>query len=181
MSRRKNNFKNNVRGWKASMHEISFDPIDRNNPIVYDPDTFAPMQRDSDGVLRRITYEGSGQINIRAMSMTGYTVSYVGSSYTVPHINTYTLKQYTRDDLNNLISLLTLWVDDEKVKLQINETVSQFDNHEVVNDEFNSDDDIFSEEDIDKFIQAITLTIEDMNVRDKIDGTLTYWKNIKRK
>lgn len=180
MSKKLNIFKKAVKGWKASTHNIPFDPIEvareSANPIVYDPDTFAPMQRGADGVIRQIVYN-------RDFAMTGSTMIIgINGSYSVPDIyhNTYDVKQYTRDDLNNLISLLTLWVDNENVKLQIKETAAQFDNHEVTNDEFNSDDDIFSEEDIDKFIQAITLTIDDSSVRDKIDGTLTYWKNIKR-
>lgn len=87
-------------------------------------------------------------------------------------IDTYTIKQYEKDDFKNLIQLLTLWIDDENIKNKIKEVADTFCGEDETEE--------FSEEDIDKFIMALTFEIDDQKIRNKFEETHQYWKNIKR-
>ncbi len=101
-------------------------------------------------------------------SMTGFTGTYISGSLYDADVNTYTIKLYDKDDFQNLVQLLTLWIDNEKIKLSVKEMAASFEGEK------------FSEEDIDKFILVLSFEINDQKIKSKFEETHQYWKNIKR-
>lgn len=139
--------------------ENSYDEI-TSQDIIYGPTN---MDRHNDA-LRHAMYR---VLNQEHMSFSASTFVDFGGVFNA-NIDTYTIKQYEKDDFENLIQLLTLWIDDLAIKKKVKEVAATFEGEE------------FSEEDIDKFILALTLEIDDQNIRNKFEETHQYWKNIKR-
>lgn len=158
-----------------------------NNIVVFDPNTFAPMLRGEDGIVREIDYN-------RFFAVTGCTISYGYGSYEIPHIDAYTIKAFRKSDFANLIMLLTLWIDDETIKEKVRVCSEKFtkekikehkkelkDNTFIVRPSKEEEPSIYSEEDFDKFILVLTLEIDDIDIRNKFEETHQYWKkSVKR-